>query len=44
MVATVMHPYGESDSDKIEDPENTGSAGWVGYVGPMEVGKFLACA
>ncbi|KAG1663648.1 hypothetical protein FOA52_011703 [Chlamydomonas sp. UWO 241] len=26
----IQHPYGESDSDKADDPESSGTAGWFG--------------
>jgi hypothetical protein len=35
MTAVVQHPYGESDETKVLDPESTGRAGVVGYIGPM---------
>lgn len=33
--AVVQHPYGESDQQRILDPESTGNAGTVGYIGPI---------
>ena len=33
--ATVQHPYVETDMDKIKEPENSGKAAWVGYLGPI---------
>ena len=29
----LQHPYGESDETKVLDPESTGRAGVVGYIG-----------
>ncbi|KAL4424959.1 hypothetical protein ABPG77_002844 [Micractinium sp. CCAP 211/92] len=31
LMAVIQHPYGESDSDHVTDPESTGPEGWVGY-------------
>jgi uncharacterized protein len=35
LVTAVQHPYGESDNAKINDPEATGSASWIGVMGPF---------
>jgi secreted PhoX family phosphatase len=34
-MAVVQHPYGESDKDKVNDPESTGLGGWVGTFTPI---------
>lgn len=35
LLTAVQHPYGESDSLKINDAENTGSDSYIGVVGPF---------
>lgn len=35
LVTAVQHPYGESDQSRISDAENTGSASWIGVIGPF---------
>ncbi|KAG1676212.1 hypothetical protein FOA52_006429, partial [Chlamydomonas sp. UWO 241] len=30
LAGAIQHPYGESDSEKADDPESTGKAGWFG--------------
>lgn len=41
-MAVVMHPYGESDYDKAEEPEATGTAAYLGYMGPLKVSTCVA--
>ena len=38
LMAVAQHPFGESDSDKLEDPE-TEEPAYTGYVGPFPVLK-----
>jgi hypothetical protein len=35
-----QHPYGESDEIKVFDPESTGRAGVVGYIGALPASTF----
>jgi hypothetical protein len=35
MTAVVQHPYGESDANRLSDPEATGKESWVGVLGPF---------
>ncbi|GLC38775.1 hypothetical protein PLESTM_000774600 [Pleodorina starrii] len=37
ITATVQHPYGESDTDKVTDPLSFGVAGAAGVIGPLPV-------
>lgn len=35
LLSAVQHPYGETDMDRINDPEATGRDSWVGVFGPF---------
>jgi secreted PhoX family phosphatase len=35
LLSVVQHPYGESDSGHVADPEATGTDSWVGVFGPF---------
>ncbi|MDY7225399.1 alkaline phosphatase PhoX [Hyalangium rubrum] len=35
LTAVVQHPYGESDANRLTEPEATGRESWVGVVGPF---------
>lgn len=35
LTSVIQHPYGESDQNKVTDPESTGPEGVVGYLGPI---------
>ncbi|CAD7705042.1 unnamed protein product, partial [Ostreobium quekettii] len=35
IMAVIQHPYGESDQDKIQEPDNTGRDAYFGYIGPL---------
>jgi len=35
VVGVVQHPYGETDQDKLIEPQNTGEDGYFGYFGPL---------
>lgn len=35
LMGVIQHPYGESDHDKVADPEATGTASWLGVIGPF---------
>ncbi|WP_394841904.1 DUF839 domain-containing protein [Pendulispora brunnea] len=37
LITSVQHPYGESDSSHAKDTEATGTASWIGVVGPFPV-------
>lgn len=37
LMAVVQHPYGETDQDKLQSPDQ--AAGYVGYIGPFPVAK-----
>lgn len=37
MTAVVQHPYGESDQEKADDPESTGTDSTIGVIGPIPV-------
>lgn len=36
LVLVVQHPYGESDSDRVNDTNSTGPNGYIGYIGPIK--------
>eukprot|EP01025_Chloroclados_australasicus_P026882 TRINITY_DN2669_c0_g2_i2.p1 TRINITY_DN2669_c0_g2~~TRINITY_DN2669_c0_g2_i2.p1 ORF type:complete len:950 (+),score=137.83 TRINITY_DN2669_c0_g2_i2:247-2850(+) len=41
-----QHPYKESNRDKVVEPDATGEAGWVNYLGPLPVlgdGDYIIC-
>lgn len=35
LMSVIQHPYGESDQARIDDPEATGTASWLGVIGPF---------
>jgi secreted PhoX family phosphatase len=35
LLGVVQHPYGETDANRISDPEATGRDSWVGVFGPF---------
>ena len=35
LMSVIQHPYGESDQARGADPEATGSASWMGVIGPF---------
>ncbi len=35
LLTAVQHPYGESDQARAGDPESTGTASWIGVLGPF---------
>nr|ANY58019.1 alkaline phosphatase [uncultured bacterium] len=35
LIGAVQHPYGESDQEKLSEPEASGAASWVGVIGPF---------
>jgi uncharacterized protein len=35
LITAVQHPYGESDQGRATDPDSTGTASWIGVMGPF---------
>ncbi|MBN1205213.1 MAG: DUF839 domain-containing protein [Myxococcaceae bacterium] len=35
LMSVIQHPYGESDTGHVNDPEATGAESWVGVLGPF---------
>lgn len=42
LMTVVQHPYGESDEDKLQNPDD--ARAYVGYIGPFPAFKKQASA
>ena len=43
MTSVIQHPYGESDSDKVDSPFSQGDNGYLGYIGPIGCKEGSTC-
>ena len=44
MTSVIQHPYGESDTDKVDSEYSQGMDGYVGYIGPIGCKEGTDCA